>query len=433
MDREQQQQKKQSKSYAGRWVLDKSNQRMVFIMEPKNPPTTKRVNPLPDPSSSSRKVTLELSDLECQESKNAIRGDEKLRSHANPAEHRNSIKKNSMLLKLEKSEGEKRAQTRQSNQMKGGKANSARCRIAMYVLFGLSFLVIVVGGGISGMVYFGVITIGDGNAESNNDSNFTSSSEIEASSMDTVSSTQPDLQKQAAWPEAADPTNSIERKIISDILSGQFRVSLDETNKLDPVNRAVSWMAEELRHVSSQSEKASLYSDLVKFIQRFALLTLQYSLDRGNIGQDYASNMVHRPQFFFEQQQGVDDCDWFGVTCDSYGRVTRVNFSDNELTGSIPSEIRFLYEIETLNLSNNSIVGTIPEELYGLKTLQRIYLYQNKLRGTISSSIGKLNSLQYLHLSHNSLTGRIPSEIRSWSNNSFRPLSKCCREIQYCK
>ena len=123
-------------------------------------------------------------------------------------------------------------------------------------------------------------------------------------------------------------------------------------------------------------------------------------------------------------QKFFDECDWDSVSCDVYGRVIQLDYSDNELTGSIPSEIRLLYKLENLDLSSNEIVGTIPEEIYNLRNLNRMYLYHNELTGTISSWIGQLNSLEYLHLSHNSLTGSIPDSLKSYSETILRPLSK---------
>lgn len=247
---------------------------------------------------------------------------------------------------------------------------------------------------------------------------------------------------------SSSPTVDVEHKVITDLLSGQFGVTISDSrsDQLLPVNRAVNWMAEELKSFSSSEANGNqvnefFYDDLTKFGQRFALLTMQYALidkpffgmdedgeiglnvnDRNNGDNSATAMAMHPSEFLFEQQQGVDECDWEGVTCDDFGRAVGVDFSDNELIGSIPSEISFLHKLQTLDLSSNIIVGTIPEQLYDLEDLQRVYLYQNKLTGTISSWIGQLNSLQYFHLSHNSLSGSIPPQLQSWSNDVFRPL-----------
>ncbi|OEU20267.1 L domain-like protein [Fragilariopsis cylindrus CCMP1102] len=188
------------------------------------------------------------------------------------------------------------------------------------------------------------------------------------------------------------PTVSEERTMMIDILTNQFHITVL------PSSQAINWLLEELQLYPEL--KLTYYDDLTKFAQRFALVTMKFSL----LGDDEDG---------IEQKQGVDECNWYGIECDFYGRVIEVDYSDNNLSGSIPSsEIKLLYHLETLDLSNNEIIGSIPEEIYDLRSLQHIYLYHNKLTGTISSYISQLlsyGSLQTLHLSHNSLTGSIPS------------------------
>ncbi|TGG87743.1 MAG: hypothetical protein ERJ69_00420, partial [Aphanocapsa feldmannii 288cV] len=54
---------------------------------------------------------------------------------------------------------------------------------------------------------------------------------------------------------------------------------------------------------------------------------------------------------------------WYGVTTDRSGRVTRLNLSRNQLTGSIPAALANLKNLKALNLSGNQLTGSIPAAL----------------------------------------------------------------------
>ena len=105
--------------------------------------------------------------------------------------------------------------------------------------------------------------------------------------------------------------------------------------------------------------------------------------------------------------------DWHGVTVDGNGCVTKLDLTDNKLTGTIPSELSNLASLERLNLFNNELTGTIPSELGNLASLERLNLFDNQLTGTIPSELGNLSSLLELGLSGNQLTGTIPVELEN--------------------
>ena len=138
---------------------------------------------------------------------------------------------------------------------------------------------------------------------------------------------------------------------------------------------------------------------------------------------------------------------WHGVTTDRNGRVVELDLSENELNGTIPSELGNFTNLEVLKLSQNQLrgvippelgnltnlkfldlyenrlSGTIPPELGDLANLEALALYNNNLRGTIPSALAKLNNLRYLLLSGNQLDGAIPSELNSLTNLGWLYLS----------
>jgi len=136
----------------------------------------------------------------------------------------------------------------------------------------------------------------------------------------------------------------------------------------------------------------------------------------------------------------VDECDWFGITCNNDQCVTEITFESNNVEGFIPPELEQLDNLEVLSLEQgglarsipsnlgtlsnlrildldfNQITGSIPEEIYSLTSLQQLDLNTNKLIGTISTSIGNLVVLRLLQLYENLMTGTIPAELGSASS-----------------
>jgi Leucine-rich repeat (LRR) protein len=155
-----------------------------------------------------------------------------------------------------------------------------------------------------------------------------------------------------------------------------------------------------------------------------------------------------------------DVCTWYGITCgeegDSQGRVTGIALGQNNLVGTVISEVfelpyltlldlrtnnitlsfdgmlnaqklETLYlsqtnikslkgiaygvSLKTLHLTDNYLTGTFPEEIFDLVRLENLYLNFNNFSGPLSPKIATLTNLKALYVFHNSLSGSIPSEI----------------------
>lgn len=79
--------------------------------------------------------------------------------------------------------------------------------------------------------------------------------------------------------------------------------------------------------------------------------------------------------------------------------VITLNVSGNNLTGSLPGEIRKLTNLEVLIASDNNMTG-VPAEIGQLSKLRTVNFANNNLSG-LPQEIGKLKNLQTLDLRGN--------------------------------
>ena len=118
--------------------------------------------------------------------------------------------------------------------------------------------------------------------------------------------------------------------------------------------------------------------------------------------------------------------EWFGVTTDTAGRVTRLELPGNGLEGPIPAALGDLALLRNLDLGSrwnsaaqqsveNTLTGPIPAELGNLANLEWLILDGNALTGP-PAELGRLTSLRSLDLSYNALTGPLPVELGNLAN-----------------
>jgi len=131
---------------------------------------------------------------------------------------------------------------------------------------------------------------------------------------------------------------------------------------------------------------------------------------------------------------------WYGVGLTNIGgtdHVTQIFLENNNLKGTIPSQLGNLGNLQYLILRYNYLSGTIPSQLGNLIHLKKILLDGKEnneniaLSGSIPTSFGNLTNLDEIGLGRNNLTGAIPAELGNLSRLEilFLSLNKLSGDI----
>ncbi|OIW17288.1 hypothetical protein TanjilG_22400 [Lupinus angustifolius] len=103
--------------------------------------------------------------------------------------------------------------------------------------------------------------------------------------------------------------------------------------------------------------------------------------------------------------------------------LTDLDLSKNHLQGTIPAEISLLSKLRYLNLSWNDLHSQVPPEFGLLRNLTVLDLRNSALYGVIPDGICDSGNLAILELDGNSLKGSIPNEIGNCSSLYLLSLS----------
>jgi len=87
-------------------------------------------------------------------------------------------------------------------------------------------------------------------------------------------------------------------------------------------------------------------------------------------------------------------------------------YGDNTpITGTVPSEITRIHNLEVLSLQECELNGELPHEIFAMSNLQELYLADNNFQGPIPDKWGSLVNLQSVSLAKNQFRGEIPESF----------------------
>jgi Leucine-rich repeat (LRR) protein len=182
----------------------------------------------------------------------------------------------------------------------------------------------------------------------------------------------------------------------------------------DPANLMMKMMVGNETQSSSSSSSSS--SMLTIIMERYVMALLYFSTD----GPNWVS-----PYDFL----GIESiCDWgVPIGCSEEGAAVFINMSKcvfvtiwtpcsaflthtDKNSQIVLSSCFLLFPIFWREVENN-LNGTLPTELYALSSLEALTMWGNSLQGTLSSYLGMLTRLTALQLGENLLTGSFPESF----------------------
>lgn len=107
---------------------------------------------------------------------------------------------------------------------------------------------------------------------------------------------------------------------------------------------------------------------------------------------------------------------WEGVLTNENNKVIGLDLYNNNLSGTLPTNIDDFDQLKTLDLGSNLLTGDLPGNLYNLFNLEKLGLPINNFTGTISSDISNLSNLTDINLYSNNFEGVLPSSFSNLTN-----------------
>nr|GMD87339.1 probable LRR receptor-like serine/threonine-protein kinase At3g47570 [Ipomoea batatas] len=104
------------------------------------------------------------------------------------------------------------------------------------------------------------------------------------------------------------------------------------------------------------------------------------------------------------------DLDFMSSLLNSTATLVTLALAKCNFGGVLPRFIGNFSRLKAFSIAENVISGTIPSEIHLLVNLQLLVLSKNQLGGKIPEFLGKLQYLKRLNLSFNHLEGEIPTE-----------------------
>eukprot|EP00538_Stauroneis_constricta_P006429 CAMPEP_0119548968 /NCGR_PEP_ID=MMETSP1352-20130426/2766_1 /TAXON_ID=265584 /ORGANISM="Stauroneis constricta, Strain CCMP1120" /LENGTH=725 /DNA_ID=CAMNT_0007594385 /DNA_START=340 /DNA_END=2517 /DNA_ORIENTATION=- len=198
-------------------------------------------------------------------------------------------------------------------------------------------------------------------------------------------------------------------EVVEHLLQYQASSSVDLSNPQSPQYRAAKWIAEEdTLEIEMDGDAQHSF-----FIERYALAVLYYAT--GGETWKWQMNFLKptsvcnwNQQFLTTSLQIVR----LGVfSCLNGGGVSRFGLPQNNLTGTIPDEIRHLDDVDAFILQwNRNLKGPIPAGLTEMSGLEVLDISYCSLSSSLPDSLEDLTKLTSLGLSNNLMTGTIPFE-----------------------
>lgn len=99
----------------------------------------------------------------------------------------------------------------------------------------------------------------------------------------------------------------------------------------------------------------------------------------------------------------------------------------NYISGTIPTQLGLLTALPKLGLMTNALTGTVPSELGAMTKLVSLSFQQNSVSGSLPTELGRLTGLAEFQVYSNRLSGQLP-----WQLGTIQELGTCYLTHQQC-
>ncbi|CUG70924.1 GP46-like surface antigen, putative [Bodo saltans] len=107
------------------------------------------------------------------------------------------------------------------------------------------------------------------------------------------------------------------------------------------------------------------------------------------------------------------------VTCNSGATIASLNFTSQNLRGTLPESLARLSSVTLIDVTHNNISGTLPHQYAAWgASLEYFSVRNNSITGSLPKEYSNLTSVREFYVSTNSLTGSIPPEYSLWKKIS---------------
>nr|XP_043606122.1 LRR receptor-like serine/threonine-protein kinase RPK2 [Erigeron canadensis] len=107
------------------------------------------------------------------------------------------------------------------------------------------------------------------------------------------------------------------------------------------------------------------------------------------------------------KSESTNQCSWYGVTCNSRGRVSELRISG----GSIPSEVTMLPTLKLIWAPSSNLDGEFPKIWGKCRSLSMVNLAANHLKGEISGVFENCQNVYFLNVSSNRISGVLDGNL----------------------
>jgi len=150
--------------------------------------------------------------------------------------------------------------------------------------------------------------------------------------------------------------------IRTNILTVSEQALVDDLNT--PQGQALTWLIE---------DDDRLLCPLDDLIQRWVLAVIYFSTGGDNWDQcsDAGIDLCGSQDPFLTKRRflsSFNECQWAGISCNINSKVTEIEFEENNLIGTIPTEIGLLTDLAIWGMERGGLTGSIPTQI-GVCTL----------------------------------------------------------------